>query len=250
MTSGFNPSLPRIAVVEDDLDLQEIFLEYLHSQGFSAWGSNSAEAFYRRLSIDPVDVVVLDVGLPGEDGLSVTRHLNKLPSISVIIVSARGTLDDRLNGLRSGADRYLLKPIDLGELVANIQALGRRQVSEADSTVLTPELKNASDFASSSGMWRLERRDWRLIDPAGKSVTLTTREFTLMLMLVEAHGQTVTRKALANEMCGPFARNGSERLDVVLARLRKKANEAFGPGIPIKNVHQVGYVFSAPAILD
>jgi CheY-like chemotaxis protein len=98
----------RIALVEDDQDLRQSTLEYLTLAGFSVWGAGSAEAFYRQFAADPVDVVVLDIGLPGEDGLGVAAMLKANPHVAIIILSARDGLDDRLLGLRAGADRYLV----------------------------------------------------------------------------------------------------------------------------------------------
>ena len=105
---------PRIAIIEDDPDLRDTMVDYLQSEGYPAWGVESAEFFYRRYAVEKIDIVIVDIGLPGEDGLSVTAHLHGLPELAVIIVSARGTLDDRLAGLRAGADRYLVKPVDFG----------------------------------------------------------------------------------------------------------------------------------------
>ncbi|MDP2852107.1 MAG: response regulator transcription factor [Gallionella sp.] len=131
MTSHMHEMLARIAVVEDDADLLDTMLEYLKIQGYPAWGVRNAEDFYRRFAADVVDVVVLDIGLPGEDGISVARHLRDLPDLTIIIVSARDALDDRLVGLKAGADRYLVKPVNLIELVANIEAVGRRPAHPA-----------------------------------------------------------------------------------------------------------------------
>ena len=98
----------------------------MQASGYPVWGVGSAEAFYKRYLFDPVELLILDIGLPGEDGISVAQHLRELPQLTVIIVSARNAVDDRLAGLRAGADRYLVKPVDFAELVANIETIDRR----------------------------------------------------------------------------------------------------------------------------
>lgn len=116
----------RIALVEDDNDLRSSTEEFLQATGHHVWGVATAEAFYRRFVIDPVDIVILDIGLPGEDGLSLAHLLRANPAIVVIILSARDAVEDRLAGLRTGADRYLVKPINLLELAANVKAVAKR----------------------------------------------------------------------------------------------------------------------------
>lgn len=228
---------PRIAIIEDDIDLRDTMVDYLHSEGYPAWGVESAESFYRRYAIDKIDVVIVDVGLPGEDGLSVTAHLHALPDLVVIVVSARGTRDDRLAGLRAGADRYLVKPVDFAELLANIEACASRSGSSAERT-------------RSNGIWSLGREARRLVDPEGKAIALTSREFYFLLCLFEANGETVERKTMARKVIGQHVVNGSERLDVLLARLRKKGQSMFGKPLPIMTVHLIGFAFTAPMQIE
>jgi DNA-binding response OmpR family regulator len=242
MTSLMPEMLPRIAVVEDDRDLLDSTLEYLHAQGYPAWGVGSAEEFYKRFAVNAVDVVVLDIGLPGEDGISVARHLRELPNLTVIIVSARDTVDDRLVGLRAGADRYLVKPVNFSELVANIETISRRPVRSASDPIVEEKSK--------AGHWHLAKRDWRLTEPGGKSLVLTAREFYLLDCLFKARNEPVSRKMIADKIFDHHVLNSSERLDVLLARLRKKCAATLGQPLPIKAVYQVGYVFTAAAVLE
>lgn len=238
--------LARIAIVEDDLDLLDTMLEYLKIQGYPAWGARNAEDFYRRFAADAVDVVVLDIGLPGEDGISVASHLHDLPNLTIIIVSARDALVDRLAGLKAGANRYLIKPVDLAELVANIEAVGRRPTSLA-STATSGQIQDVNPIA---GPWRIAKQDWCLIAPHGKTLDLTGREFLLLKCLFDAKGETVSKKVIADKIIGPRIYNSDERLDVMLARLRKKCRNTFGQPLPIKTMHQVGYAFTAPAVIE
>ena len=238
--------LARVAVVEDDADLLDTMLEYLKAQGYPAWGVGSAEEFYRRFAIDAVEVVVLDIGLPGEDGISAARHLHELPNLTVIIVSARDAMDDRLAGLKAGADRYLVKPVNLAELVANIEAVGRRPAHPVSSFATA----RIQEEEPEDGVWHLAKQDWRLIGPDGKSINLTSRELLLLKCLFEANGETVSKRAIADKIIGSRIFNSDERLDVMLARLRKKCLTILGQPLPIKTVHHVGYAFTAPAVIE
>lgn len=119
------PTKPRVAVVEDDDDLRDNMLYFLKAYGYPAWGAESGEALFRRLETDAVDVLVLDVGLPGEDGFAVARRAAQCRSMAVIILSGRDSENDRINGLNNGADLYFVKPVDLREIIASIDKLCR-----------------------------------------------------------------------------------------------------------------------------
>ncbi len=245
----------RIALVEDDADLLNSTQEYLRLAGFPVWGVGSAEEFFRRFVADPVDVVVLDIGLPGEDGLSVTELLKRNPQVAVIILSARDALEDRLSGLRAGADRYLVKPVNLAELAANIEAVVSRLALQSTSHLLelprqTREPRRSSDSVTEHhGHWCLTLQDWFLGAPDGRNVKLTAREFALLHRLIEVQGQAVPKKTLADEIFGARTMTGPERLNVLIARLRKKATQELGQELPLKTAHQIGYAFTAPAFL-
>jgi DNA-binding response OmpR family regulator len=180
---------PRIAIVEDDADQRHSIEEFLLDAGYPVWGVGSAEAFYRQFMVSPVDVVILDIGLPGEDGLAVAKLLQGKPQVAIIILSARDSLVDRLSGLRSGADCYLIKPVNLLELAANIDAVGKRLVlhSEASAQPITTVKEN------SSAHWHLATKDWVLTAPGGSLLHLTTHEFTLLNGLIRAQGKVVSK---------------------------------------------------------
>jgi DNA-binding response OmpR family regulator len=210
------------------------------------WGAGSAEAFYRQFAADPVDVVVLDIGLPGEDGLGVAAMLKANPHVAIIILSARDGLDDRLLGLRAGADRYLVKPINLAELAANIDAVVKR-LTPASSH---PTLELPRPVLHTNGSpWRLNLQSWLLYAPNGQTLHLTAREFSLTHRLIKVQGQAVPKKELADEIFGPRIANAAERLNVLITRLRKKAEAQLADPLPIKTAHQIGYAFTAPAHL-
>jgi DNA-binding response OmpR family regulator len=236
----------RIALVEDDQDLRQSTEEFLTHAGYNVWGAGSAEAFYRRFAADPVDVVVLDIGLPGEDGLGVATLLKSNPHIAIIILSARDGLDDRLAGLRAGADRYLVKPVSLAELAANIDAVANRLARPAGRPTLElprPVLDHTAN------QWSLNLQSWLLTAPSGQNLQLTAREFALLHRLIKVQGQAVPKKELADEIFGQRIANAADRLNVLITRLRKKAEEQLCVLLPIKTAHQIGYAFTAPAHL-
>ena len=236
----------RIALVEDDADLLHSTQEYLTLAGFSVWGAGSAEAFFRRFVADPVEVVVLDIGLPGEDGLSVTELLKKNPQVAVIILSARDGLEDRLVGMRAGADRYLVKPVNLAELAMNIDAVIKRlEMPLARASIDLP--RQVSDQGNPS--WKLDIQGWLLTSPSGEQLKLTAREFALLHRLIKVRGQAIPKKELTDEIFGQRITNAADRLNVLITRLRKKATDQFAVSLPIKTAHQIGYAFTAPAIL-
>ena len=241
-------SKPSIAIVEDDSDQLHSIEEFVLDSGYSVWGAGSAEAFYKGFTVQPVDVVLLDLGLPGEDGLSVASLLKSRPEVGVIILSARDSLDDRLAGMRAGADRYLVKPVNLLELAANIDATASRL---APRTAVDPagSLVAATIPVAKAACWVLAMKDWVLSSPQGKCLQLTTHEFMFLQQLLRADGQPVPKRDLSTHLFGARAQNGAERLNLLLTRLRKKAAEAFSEPLPVKTLHQIGYAFTASAQL-
>ncbi|MGZ5049488.1 MAG: response regulator transcription factor [Methylobacter sp.] len=229
--SSENITMPRIAVVEDEEDLRLSLVGYLAASGYPVWGVGSAEAFYKQLLVAPVEVVVLDVGLPGENGLQVAKHLREIGGIEIIILSGRGSVDDRVEGLNQGASRYLVKPVDMRELVANIQSAVR--------------IRKYPVVATGDASWMLLRSDWVLQAPDGTQIALTTREFSFMDCLLRGQRQAATRTELAQALNGGNLEGFDfHRIDVLVARLRQKIAAATNQA-PIKTEQGVGFIFSA-----
>ena len=125
---------PRVAVVEDDDDLRDNMLYFLKASGYPVWGVESGEALFRRLLVDEADVLLLDIGLPGEDGLAVARRAAQLRSMAIIILSGRDSENDRQAGLDAGADAYFVKPVDLRVLIASIDEVWQKLAQRAASS--------------------------------------------------------------------------------------------------------------------
>lgn len=235
MNNEVNITKLRIAVVEDEEDLRLSLRDYLFSSGYSVWAVDSAEAFYKQLLIKPVDMVILDIGLPGESGLQVAHHLSNLGGIEIIILSGRSAVEDRVEGLNQGAGRYLVKPIDMCELVANIQSAARTRQS------LTAIGKNTNEAG-----WTLLCTDWILKAPDETPITLTTREFAFLDCLLKGNRQAASRAELAIALTnGKLDGFDYHRIDMVATRLRQKIAAATHIIAPIKTEQGIGFVFTA-----
>jgi DNA-binding response OmpR family regulator len=229
-----------VLVVDDEPAIVEVLQRYLSGQGFKVSTAENGAALRQILGKESVDLVLLDLGLPGEDGLALMRWLRETSSVAVIVVSGRGEQVDRIVGLEVGADDYVTKPFDLRELAARIRSVLRR--TQVSSTPVR-EANAESDIARFGG-WTLDFAARRLDSPEGKAVDLTTGEFDLLAALVKAPGRVLSRDELLaatrNREAGPFDRT----IDVQVGRLRRKIEA--DPQRPelIKSVRGAGYLLT------
>lgn len=218
-----------IAVVEDDEDIRGNVCRYLECSGFKAWGAESAEDFYVRLLRDRVDLVVVDIGLPGEDGLSLVARL-ATQGVPTVLMTARADLDSRIAGLNAGALQYFVKPVDMQELAAGVRSQLRHLAPrEAREDALAP--------------WRLDQAASRLVAPNQRFVELTSRELELLGCLMVTQGALVTKQALTQAMGAEEAEDGFHRIESQLTRLRRKTLETTGTALPVRAVFGKGLVF-------
>jgi len=235
-----------IAVVEDEASLRRDMMDYLRGCGFDAVGARSGKELNDILAAKPVSVVVLDVNLPGEDGFKIAARLRETSGIGIVMVTARGTTVDRVVGLEVGADAYLVKPVEMRELEAQVKALLRRLESAPPAPAAGPPAANASAVPTVEDGWTLDTTDWSLASPTGARVALTSTEMKLANLLATHARQPVSRDqislALYNRRWNPQDRT----IDTVVRRLRNKVEKAIGEPPPLKSEHGVGYVFSAP----
>ena len=170
----------RIFLVEDIVDLREEIIFGLNALGLDASGFGDAASLYRTLAAKDCDIVVVDVGLPGESGFSIAEHLRGNPVLGIVFLTSHALLEDRLRGLSLGADAYLLKPIDLRELAATLHAVSRRLRA-------TPDIPLAA-------AWSLEQGGWALRNPQGKELTVSNTERRFLEIMVASSGQVVGRE--------------------------------------------------------
>lgn len=223
----------RILVVDDDPGIREVLCDYLAQHGYQAFGVGSATEMDRALAATPPDAVVLDLMMPGEDGLSVVRRLSgKGPPI--IMLSAMGEDTDRIVGLELGADDYLAKPCNPRELLARVRAVLRRP-REGDAPS-TPGLCFAG--------WRLDLLRRELTRPDGGAVTLSSGEFALLRAFAERPSRVLTRDQLLEAARGSDADVFDRAMDVQISRLRKKLDDGSGSEL-IVTLRGEGYMFDA-----
>ena len=229
-----------ILVVDDEPAITELLQRYLSTQGYKVSTADGGTAMRRVMADVEVDLVLLDLGLPGEDGLALMRFLREHSSVAVIVVTGRGEQVDRIVGLEVGADDYVTKPFDVRELAARVRSVLRRTLERTGR----PDLAAQSDVVRFAG-WTLHLGARRLESPRGKPVDLTTGEFELLAALVRLPGRVLSRdellEATRNREAAPFDRT----IDVQVGRLRRKIET--DPQHPelIKSVRGAGYVFTA-----
>ena len=214
-----------ILVVEDEPALQEAMVTYLNLSGFIADGVGSLAGAEGWMQTHRFDIVILDLGLDDGDGLSLLSQFN-LQDKGLIIMTARSELFDRLIGLKAGADIYLVKPVVLEELVANIHNLSRR-------LNITP-----------AKLWVLDTSSWLLESPDNLSVKLTQLEMAFLACLVRSPSEVVLKDSLIVALGQDPSEYDPRRMEVLVRRLRTKIKNNLYCDAPIETVHGQGYVFT------
>jgi two-component system, OmpR family, response regulator len=227
----------QILVVEDDIGLREEVADYLSKNGYVAHTATNAQEMDNVLANTPVDLIVLDVMLPGENGLSICR---RVAGPAIIIMSAMGEEVDRVVGLELGADDYLSKPVSPRELLARVRAVLRRRET-------APVGQKAGTVYHFAG-FQLDIGRRQLRAPEGVMILLTPGEFSLLGAFLENPGQVLTRDSLVEQVCGDDADVFDRAIDVQLSRLRSKLKVHGGAGL-IRTVRGSGYICDVQVIL-
>jgi DNA-binding response OmpR family regulator len=222
----------RILVVEDEKKTAAFIRKALQTEGFAVDVCHNGEEATTAAKVTPFDAIVLDIMLPGRDGLSVLRHLRErsVPT-PVLLLSARGEVNERVEGLNAGADDYLPKPFMLAELVARVRALGRR-AGETRATVL-----RVADLTLDTVRHEASR--------AGQKIELTAREYRLLEFLMRSEGRICGRMAILEKVWDYDFDPGSNIIDVNIMRLREKIDAAFEPKL-LHTVRGLGYMIKEP----
>ncbi len=233
---------PKILLVEDDPDLSSTIADYLSDEGMEIERAPDGASARRRLARGGFDLVVVDLGLPDESGLDLTRHVRSTTQAGIVILTGRGDPVDRVVGLEVGADDYLGKPVHLRELLARIRSVLRRTTTTAGAPPATGDTILAfADWALDCGRRKLMKTD-------GVDITLSAAEFELLRVLA-LHAQRVLSRDQLLDMtrhrsAGPFDRS----IDVMVGKLRRKIEENPREPTLIKTVHGAGYVLAAPVV--
>ena len=232
-----NPSLTEILLVDDEAGLREPLADYLGRQGFAVTQATNAAEARGRLAASHFDLVLLDIMMPGEDGLSLCRYLAESRRVPVIFITARGESTDRIVGLEIGADDYVVKPFYPRELVARIRSVLRR----AGRTI--PDAAEAVVYEFEG--WRLDPLKRRLIDPEGAMVSISSAEFRLLMAFLDHPRQVLDRDRLLDMVQGREAHLFDRAVDNQISRLRRKIEpDSRNPQL-IQTVWGGGYMLAA-----
>jgi two-component system phosphate regulon response regulator OmpR len=232
-----------ILVVDDDPDIRELLEDYLGDQGYQVVALATADAFRQALTEHDPDVVLLDVGLPGEDGLSLARYVREHFDVGIIMVSGAGETIDRIVGLEVGADDYLAKPFDPRELLARVKSVLRRYQHQPDKVPAKAGQDSAAPRRVHFGVGLLDLDRCQLLDADGKEIPITAMEFELLKVFCERPNRPLSRDQLLNltqnRDWDPYDRS----IDIRIARLRRKIEPDPEKPVFLKTVRGMGYMF-------
>jgi DNA-binding response OmpR family regulator len=233
----------RVLIVDDDPDVRQMLATYLAGHDYAVEAVENGAAMRAALERQVPDVVLLDVGLPGEDGLSLARFLRERYRVGILMVTAADGVVDRIVGLEVGADDYIAKPFDPRELRARIKSVLRRLQGAAGPAPAQPQAAQRVRI----GRCTLDLRSRQLSDADGRDVPITAMEFDLLKTFVEHPNQVLTRDRLLtltrNREWEPFDRS----IDIRIARLRRKVEVDPENPASIRTVRGAGYMFVPPA---
>jgi DNA-binding response OmpR family regulator len=224
----------RVVLVEDQINLRSEIVSSLRAEGFEVIGVGSGTELFFELMQKPADIIIMDIGLPGESGMGILqqlRSLTALRALGIIMLTGRFDLSCRVECLTNGADAFLTKPVEIEELTAYINNLYRRM---------------HSDTASFDALkWQFHHRDWRLLCPSGAVVELSHLESEFLKILVEHAGNAVRRRDIISIAFKKDPLTYDNRsLEAIVSRLRRKIHALYPHSHPIKAVHSIGYVFT------
>jgi len=226
--------IQRVLVVEDDIELRDsILLPGLRHFGFEAAGVGSAIELYKWLVSNSCTLVVLDVGLPDDDGFAIAKHLRETTSAGIVMLTGRDSKSDHIRGLTDGADAYFTKPIDVELLAIALHSLSRRMSMSTQSNV-TPAVTER---------WRIEADGWRLVSPNGSVIAVSLTERAILKKL-ESADRPVSREELIAELGEIVDDFDPSRLEMVIHRLRRKVESKTGQELPLSVVRKMGYMLS------
>jgi two-component system OmpR family response regulator len=229
---------PRILCVEDDRDISSMLSDVLEDSGFDAFFAASAAEMDAILRREHVDLMLLDVMLPGEDGVSICRRLREASTIPIIIVTARDEVSDRILGFETGADDYVAKPFSSHELVARIRAVLRRAETAPGPLARSRPLTFAG--------WRIDPGSREFYDFESTRIALTSVEFDLLLAFCRHPGEVLSRERLIELIHGGPVGSLERSIDVHISRIRQKIETDSRTPTMIKTVRLGGYVFTPP----
>jgi two-component system phosphate regulon response regulator OmpR len=226
---------PKILVVDDDPDVLDMVADFLSQSSFTVVTARNGAQARSAMVADPAQLVLIDRRMPGEDGLSLARHIREHYGAGIIMLTAADGVVDRVVGLEIGADDYITKPFDLRELIARVRSVLRRTSASAAA--------NMGEGRVRFGRCVLDLGSHRMFDQAGAEIAVTATEFDLLVMFSRHPNRVLSRDAILNTLqhrdAGPFDRS----IDLHMARLRKKIEADAEKPQTLKTVRGAGYMF-------
>lgn len=232
---------PRVLIVDDDPLIRELLHAYLSQEGYEVHCAATAELAETFLASQAVDLVMLDIRLPGKDGLTLTRELRVRSEVGIILITGRNDEIDRIVGLECGADDYVIKPLNPRELVSRAKNLIRRVRHAQNPQAPTATVKPVKQFAA----WALDTDRRRLIDPDGGETLLTHGEYQLLSVFLRNSGHTLSRDQLMDQIRNREWVPNDRSIDVLVGRLRRKLHDDPAEPQLIITIHGAGYLFTA-----
>jgi DNA-binding response OmpR family regulator len=230
-----------ILVVDDDPRIRQMLVRYFEQEGYRVSAAEDGGAMRAQLSAAPIDVILLDVVMPGEDGLTLAREIRAKSNVGIIMLTGRDDVLDRVVGLEVGADDYIAKPFHLREVLARVKSVLRRRQPASDQPALQQE--RGENIIRFDG-WVLDTNRRQLLSPKGTEIVLTAGEFDLLAALARHPGRVFNREALMDLTRGRSWAAFDRTIDAQIARLRKKIErDPKSPAI-VKSVRGIGYVFT------
>ncbi|WP_266172095.1 response regulator transcription factor [Dyella subtropica] len=240
-SNSASPQTWRVLVLEDDeVQREQVLIPALAEYGFDVTGARTWADLYRHMLSSQYDIALLDIDLPGEDGITVAQYLRQLSSMGIVILTESHERSDHVRALAAGVDTYLSKPVDIDVLAASLRSLARRLQTSA---VACEEDNATYDLAPPRGEWRLEKDDWCLMTPRNVTIALSSSERCVLRQLMMAKGAAVPREELIAALCQDIYDFDPHRLEMLVYRLRRKARE-HGDAVPLMTVRGIGYAFS------
>ncbi len=233
-----------ILIVDDEPKICRLIQRYLEREGYRTYTASSGKEMRRQLAGSKIDLVLLDIRLPDEDGFALTKELGSVPNLAIIMVTGKSDPRDKVLGLELGADDYVTKPFDERELLARVRSVLRRIFQKQPES----GVERGHNLALFAG-WQLDVPGQELTSSDGSKIFLTTREFQLLVALVDHAQRVLSRDAILELLSGRDWTPIDRSIDVLIGKLRKKlGDDAYHPKL-IKTVRGTGYKLAAPVEL-
>jgi two-component system, OmpR family, response regulator len=223
----------KVLIVDDDERLCRLVSRHLNNSGYSSSWVCNGEGMRRQLQQEPFALIIMDIMLPGEDGVSLVREIRGFSEIPIIFLSAKADITDKVSGLETGADDYVTKPFEQAELLARIQSVLRRSRP-------APSRQRKKALARFAG-WQLNLVDQTLVSPEGQEVVITNSEFQLLYALISNPDEVITRDKILNVISGREWSPLDRSADMAISKLRKKIEPNPSKPVLIRTVRNRGY---------